>query len=682
MKSLILTLTLTCATLCAAFASDDKDQSGLLQTRYDQPGVARSFVAGKEWFPLPDYNDREAWNSLLGPNAQQFIKQGEKLLDYDWKVIPATAYLAFERTGDRQAMEKPEGANRGALIALTLAELAEGKGRFIDQLANGIWQAAQQTSWVLSAHQSRQRSGRALPDMREHFIDLAAGRFGSIVSIACHFFHDEFDKLDPSITRAAEEAVKRNILDPFLDKDEWRAQWWLGLPASRKAMLNNWTPWCNSDAILCFLLMEKDQERLDRAIAQSVQSMDLFLDYIQKDGACEEGPGYWDAAAGKLYDWLQIMYDASEGNFSVFDNDRIRRMGEFISRAYIGNQYVTNFADAGAKQITPNELIWNYGHAVNSREMMNFALFGLADRQKAHFKNPSYQGNDSYRAMQNVRFNPQIRRAVDSLNTLVDESSMEIVLQNLRKNVPQTTWYPETEMCFMRNPSQWFLGAKGGYNNESHNHNDVGTCVVYIRNIPVLVDAGVGTYTKQTFSKDRYSIWSMQCDWHNLPMINGVAQSFGSEYRARDTRCNPTKGSFSAEIAGAYPDEAACKSWTRAYRLTMNGKPTLTITDTYTLDKRLAPDVEHFLVKGEVFLPGDRFEDHIITPGEILIRCDEGLTVRLSYPRTLKASVDVKELDDPKFTKIWGKSLRRINLTSAADAPVKGRYEFRISEAE
>ena len=38
-----------------------------------------------------------------------------------------------------------------------------------------------------------------------------------------------------------------------------------------------------------------------------------------------------------------------------------------------------------------------------------------------------------------------------------------------------------------------------------------------------------GTYTKQTFGKDRYTIWTMQSNYHNLPMINGVPQKFGQE---------------------------------------------------------------------------------------------------------------------------------------------------------
>lgn len=74
----------------------------------------------------------------------------------------------------------------------------------------------------------------------------------------------------------------------------------------------------------------------------------------------------------------------------------------------------------------------------------------------------------------------------------------------------------------MTNKSGLFFAAKGGYNNESHNHNDAGTFSLYLHTTPVFIDAGVGTYTRQTFSSERYTIWTMQSNYHNLPMINGV----------------------------------------------------------------------------------------------------------------------------------------------------------------
>ena len=124
MKATLLSILLSAVTLIRAAAGNDG--LNILQAEYSKPGVAESFAAGKAWFPFPAYEDRAGWAALFGPDAGKVIRRGEQLLDYQWQHIPASAYLAFERTGDRQAMERPEGANRGAMIALILAVLADG----------------------------------------------------------------------------------------------------------------------------------------------------------------------------------------------------------------------------------------------------------------------------------------------------------------------------------------------------------------------------------------------------------------------------------------------------------------------------------------------------------------------------------------------------------------------------
>lgn len=658
---------------------------GLVESEYNRPGVATSFVAGKDWFPYPHYTDRKAWSEIFAADSARTVSQGEKYLDFEWKYIPATAYLAFERTGDRKAMENPEGANRGALISLFLAELAEGKGRFIDQLVDGVWHASQQPSWVLSAHTANQKSGRSLPSPYEQLIDLASGRYGAIIALIWHFFHEEFDKIDPVIGLSVENAMEKNIFKPYIDPDEYASNWWIGFTGHN---MNNWTPWCTSDVILAYLLMERDQETLDKAIAQSCKSMDIFLDYIQKDGACEEGPAYWGAAAGKTFEYLQIMHDASGGMFDLMDNPRIRKMGEYVSRAYIGNNYVVNFADASALNSNPAPLVWNYGKAAGSKEMTDFALYLLADAGTCRFRQPVQILNDGYRALYTSESDSHMKRLTDSLNSAIEAAggtreAFEAVRSSLRAKVPASTWYPETEHCFLRNGSGWFLGAKGGYNDESHNHNDVGTFILYIRDTPVFVDAGVGTYTRQTFSRtERYSIWSMQCDWHNLPMINSVAQQFGRQYRSSDPECDIERGRFTVGMAGAYPENASCESWVRSYRLSGKGKPSVTVTDTYRLSERTAPDIEHFLVKGDVILPGEIYDGRKIPSGTLLIQCDNGITVRLQYPSGMTASAEVKTLEDKAMSKVWGESLTRISLVSREDSPLKGSYSFTITEVK
>ena len=146
----------------------------------------------------------------------------------------------------------------------------------------------------------------------------------------------------------------------------------------------------------------------------------------------------------------------------------------------------------------------------------------------------------------------------------------------------------------------FFFAAKGGYNNESHNHNDVGTFVLYYNNDPILIDAGVGTYMAKTFSNQRYDIWTMQSAYHNLPMINGFQQSFGTKFKSSDVtfKNEKSKAVFSLNIAKAYPAVAKCRTWMRNY--TLDRKKGLTIDDKFELDSLIGNNTLNLLVAGNV----------------------------------------------------------------------------------
>ena len=666
LKIILIALVAFCA-----FSHAQEKQAASLEALYAEYECEGILPKDASWLPYPAYTDRNAWADLLGSNAAHLIAQGEKYLDYTWQSVNATAYLAYERTGNRQVMEKPMSANRVALNALILAELAEGKGRFMDQLINGTWHIAHMPTWVLSAHLPRQKTGRTLPDPSQQIIDLASSPVGAQMSAAYHFFHDAFDKVDPVISRVIKSAVKKQILDPYLEPSNYKANWWLGFEQKPGAVVNNWNPWCNAESILCFLLLEDDPERLEQAVKQSLKSVDKFIAYIKKDGACEEGPAYWGHAAGKLYDYLQIMHYATVGKVPFFEDTLIKDMGEYISRSSVSEGWVVNFADAGAKMSFIPSLIYNYGKALSSAEMQDFAIYNLARKTEGRFAAPKPMvGNDIFRALESMKPLAEMSARVEQLNAKIAAGqSLESLLAGLRTSVPDYTWYPETQFCYIKNDSDWFFAAKGGHNNESHNHNDIGTFILYKGSVPVFVDAGVGTYTKSTFDRNRYTIWSMQSGWHNLPVINGKFQKNGAKYKASDI-VTSGKGKtrvFKLNIAGAYQADACCNTWTREYKLT---DKLLTITDEYELESRNAADVVNFLVQGKV---------SAVKENEVVIE-NAGVSFRLVYPAGMTLSVEEKPLDDPKLTNVWGTSLRRLSFTGSDAAPLKGKYIFRISE--
>ena len=613
----------------------------LLQQKTAPGHLARILDTYKDWIRYPAYKDRSGWDNFTSPVKSQLIKEGEAYLNYNWRLITATQYLEYERSGSRTAMEEPAGANNKALSRLIIAELAEGKGRFTDQIINGVWAACDMPSWVASAHLPVQQSKRSLPDFREEIIDLGSSDMGSFFSWTWYFLHEEFDKVNPVIAARLKETIRQRILEPYLERTDY---WWQALQDKPGRLVNNWNPWCNFNVLTCFLLMEDDPARKAAGVFKTMQSTDQFINYVKEDGACEEGPSYWGHAAGKLYDYLELLSRATGQQVRLFDHPMIRNMGEYIVRSYVGKGWVVNFADASAKGGGDAGLIYRYGKAVNSTDMQSFAAYLVQDKK----------GN------QEITTNRDFFRTLENLSVVKEILAAKPVLPAVAQS-----WYPQTEFCYIKNNNGLFLATKGGFNNESHNHNDAGTFSLYANETPFFIDAGVGTYMRQTFGPERYTIWTMQSEYHNLPVINGKPQVFGAQYKASDTRFNAEKNQFSTDIALAYPKEAGVRTWVRNYELNGNN---LTIEDRFELTTTLVPNALHFLVWAAP-----------IVVNEGMIRLEkEGTRLNLSYDKNLFSTVvDTLPQTDKRLSNVWGEKIYRIRLT-AKKMQSKGLYRFYI----
>ena len=626
--SLIVFVFLSCIKVAAY------TERNFLQPVAAQESLAECLVLNQKWVQYPSYKDREGWSRFLGEYRDEIIKNGESLLGYTWKVVKATDYLEFERSGNREIMERPFDDNNQAIVRLMLAELAEGRGRFIDQLINGVFHTCEMTSWALSAHLVTQPTHRALPTPIYPLIDLTAGDLGSLLSWVYYFMHEEFDKIDPEISRRLYRELDERIMKPYLNNDSF---WWLA--ANYKGqMVNNWNPWCNSNCLMTFMLLENDVDRLSKAVSRSMQSVDKFLNYVHSDGACEEGPSYWGHASGKCLDYLVLLNRITGGKISIFDNPQIKAMGEYIARSYVGNGWVVNFADASAKGGGDPYLIYRYGKAVKSDILKQFASMQNKGSKI------SFRGRDLFRILEAF---------------LVED---ELCAYQEAYTGVSYTWYPETEFCYVRNKKAFFA-AKGGYNDESHNHNDAGSFSLWVNNMPVIIDAGVGTYTRQTFSSERYTIWTMQSNYHNLPMINGVPQKYGRQYKATEVKA--TKNSFSANIATAYPDEAGVKKWIRSYTMKSDA---LMISDRFELNEIKKENVINFLSWGDI----------IIKDGVIEISVN-GVKGTLKYDtKMFKVKKKCVKLTDKKLSSVWGAEVYRLSFI-AKEKEQKGCYTFTIS---
>lgn len=590
--------------------------------------LAKTMITDNSWNKMAGYKHRQFWESLPEPTRQDYIKRAESYLEYNWPVVKATDYLEFIRSGDRR--QGAYSACSNALTSLVMGELVEGKGRFLDQIINGVWFYSEQTWWGWSAHLGSQKAGSGLPDAAEPTVDLGVGEVTSNLSWTWYLFKDEFDKVHPLISQRLKQEIMNKSLDPYFKRNDF---WYMGFNGGRP---NNWNPWINYNMLTSYLLVESDPEKKVAEVQKVILSLDKFLNGYPDDGGCDEGPSYWGAAGALLYESLELLYKVTNGRFDVYDNPLVQNVGKYFYKANIHAPYFLNFADADATTGGNASIVYRYGKAINDPVMYKFGAFLF----KMNDQGDVALGGKIGDQIKNLGLRKELREAEGEEALVAD------------------FWLPETEVAGGRDREGsfhgFFFGAKGGFNAESHNHNDVGSCIIYYDGKPCLIDLGREEYVAKTFSSRRYEIWTMQSGFHNLPVINGTDQKDGASFMAKNStfKADAKSVTFSTDIAGAYPQDAKVKSWVRSY--TLNRGKSFVISDKYELSQvDKAPTSSNLITYCKV---------SEIKPGVLKFE-GEGFTLSMSYnPKVVKPVIEFKEITDRSLKRYWPNGVTRVKL--------------------
>lgn len=548
---------------------------------------------------LPKADDAFWRDSIPVEMRQSYIQYGTQYLGKSWTVLPWTVFAENKINGNRVNYERLCFEKRRQLAALVMAEVMEGKGRFTHDIIDGIGSFCQETWWGIPAHYSK-----AIPLTELQEVDLFNAETASLIVWTRYMLEKQFDAFSPDLCKRIDREIERRILKPALANNYW----W-------KTAGMNWNPWICSNWLTCVLVCEKDEARKAEAIAQIKKATQTFIDAYPEDGGCDEGPGYWDRAAASMFEVMRLLNDGA-------DNPKVRKMAAYAYKMYIGNDYCANFADAHEnKAVQQINIVYPFGLWLGDKTMREFGAY--LGRQKHILENPAalYDKSGNF---------PTLGRELMFLRHIRD-----FIAETPREPLLKDVWLPDLQIMTARR-GHLFVAVKGGHNGESHNHNDVGSFVVYAKNEPLFIDPGVGEYTAKTFGKDRYDIWTMQSQYHNLPQINGVDQKDGKQYGAKVV--SHKDGLLTLDIAGAYPQEAAVKSWKRTISTTKSG---ITITEDYALSEYRQPSCLMF----------------------ITLQPDALQHIHFDADKLSASMEDISNQLDPLLQGMWGKRMYRIILT-------------------
>ncbi len=601
-----------------------------------------AFVPQRPTLAPPD----GAWRSL--PGAARLAAAGDAVLTAAPRPagLPLSAWLAFAQTGDRAAYEGPYFARRRALCTLALAECAAGTGRYLPAIAGYVWALCEETAWQLPAHNTYLRDAPQLPlpDPARPVIDLFAAETGALLAMVHALLGRRLDAFAPGLARRLRAEVRRRVLRPYRTRHFW---WMADTGAAQDTPVCNWTPWCTRNVLLAAAVLEPARA-LPFYLQKAAKSLDSFLSAYGADGCCDEGAQYYSHAALTFAGALELMCRMAPGVFEpAWREGKLRNMAEYILHMHAAGPWYLNFADCSPKAGPRGAQEYLFAKRVGSAALAALAAADLVQVLDGEAAAPAPEGPDGI-------------NLYEKMQAAFAEQEMRAAAARFAQSPPPPPgdrWYPSVGVLVVRRGG-YVLGAKAGCNADSHNHNDTGSVTLYKNGRPLLIDVGVGTYTRDTFGPRRYTIWTMQSGWHNLPEFDPDGAAYqqlpGPEARAGDVRVDDDLGGLSLELAAAYGPPGTVPGLA-AYRRTV----------------RLAPaglalhDVTDY--PGTVALTLMSAEAPAVQGGAVLF----GTLARAETAGAQRITVEAVPVTDARLRAAWPETLYRTRVYFTKELTVK-----------
>ncbi|OLE23666.1 MAG: hypothetical protein AUG49_15425 [Catenulispora sp. 13_1_20CM_3_70_7] len=406
-----------------------------------------------------------------------------------------TLYRRYRDTGNRHDYEHPYFERRGRLVAAGAAALFDARKNeagavgedILSVLADELWRVCDEYTWALPAHAYNARDD----DMRR-CVDLFAAETAQTVAELIARFGTQLP--DEVVMRCREELLDR-VFIPFADDQR---------PMAFEAMINNWLAVVAGGVGMAALaFFPDDAKRLAMILKRAHKSLRRYLDQFPDDGGCSEGVDYWVYGFGYFAYFAEAWRE--RGGPDLLLDKKVREIAAFPARMAFDDGRFPSFSDGSETAVIPTGLM--------SRlvERLGVPVPFLAAV-------PSFASDFCHRW-------PHIARTI--------EWTSERVLG--RRTEPGAVFLPDLAWLVDRGGPAEFA-AKGGHNDEFHNHLDVGQFILRAGGETLLADLGAGEYTAEYFGPERYKDVHTAAEGHSIPLIDGRGQRPGREYAAKAER--------------------------------------------------------------------------------------------------------------------------------------------------
>ncbi|WP_199039200.1 heparinase II/III domain-containing protein [Glycomyces salinus] len=341
----------------------------------------------------------------------------------------------------------------------------------LDELLEAI---CDERSWALPAHWTEGEDPRTCVDL---FACETAQALAEILALR--------GDIGPADRVRAE--INARVIEPFFESEE--PFWW-------EERISNWTAVCAGAAGMAALALGVDIDAVRGRVIPALQS---YVFSFGPDGGCVEGVDYWVYGFGYFTYFAEAWREAT-GEDLLAGTEAI---ASFPAAVQLYTDSFASFGDARSDAVLPTGL-----------------LSRLADRLGVRL--PALEHEMTFADDYCARW-AHLTRSLEWGREISGE------IEPGRRLLPDVGWYVERRSIGRR---MWALAVKGGYNDEPHNHLDLGSFIIAVDGEQLLCDPGAGEYTAAYFADERYEQTHPSSAWHSVPTVEGTSQQVGEDSRA------------------------------------------------------------------------------------------------------------------------------------------------------
>jgi len=497
------------------------------------------------------YHQRKVWDSLLKSGNYDRFLRGMK--NYSFPAFSKDDYFSLSNgtatssnVGLTMMRKRAEG-----LAKVTWAECLQNEGKYTRMVEGGLRDIINQKSWVSprTDHGFKNYNGVA------YSVELTSSLYAHTITQTLYMMGN---KISPKLRKDAMDALYTRIFNPIYHQFKT-----LNTNKENNFLTadNNWNHVCLAGLVGAALTVIQDKH--ERAVFTYLGEYysRTGLSGFNDDGYCVEGVVYYNYGFGHYVLLRESIWQATGGKIDLFNDPKVQKIARYAPNIEVINGVYPAISDCreGAQ---PDEEMMIY---------LNKSL-GLGIARYDTLTSKGETSNNRQDVM--MAFPNSSAKSQPKKNIAKDES-------NIRSLFEQTG----VLVCRPLPGSSAELGValKGGHNDESHNHNDIGSYTVVQGNQIMAGDPGVIPYAANIFDpKYRYTYQTIGSFGHPVPLVAGKPQRPGKQAEAKTVRTdfNRQKDLMTLDIASAY-DVPELKKLERMMAYDRSDAGSITFTDSF-----------------------------------------------------------------------------------------------------